>query len=90
MTKHFITRMNNKNRYARNEKYVKHAIQLKLHKRMNKKIFEVVVTSYGLNNNLDDEIKNSRTSPDQQFKEFSLTKQKTRPRLDYEWIRKTI
>ena len=27
--------------------------------------------------------KHSRTSPDVQFKEFSLTKQKTRPRTDY-------
>ena len=34
--------------------------------------------------------KHSRTSPDVQFKEFSLTKQKTRPRTDYEWIGKTI
>ena len=32
--------------------------------------------------------KHSRTSPDVQFKEFSLTKQKTRPRTDYEWIGK--
>ena len=50
--------------------------------------FEVVVTSYGRNKNRDDEIKkHSRTSPD---REFSLTKQKTRPRTDYEWIGKTI
>ena len=36
---------------------------------------------------LFDEVKkHSRTSPDTQFKEFSLTKQKTRPRTDYEWI----
>ena len=34
--------------------------------------------------------KHSRTSPDVQFKKFSLTKQKTRPRTDYEWIGKTI
>ena len=40
---------------------------------------------------LFDEVKkHSRTSPDVQFKEFSLTKQKTRPRTDYEWIAKTI
>ena len=40
---------------------------------------------------LFDEVKkHSRTSPDVQFKEFSLTKQKTRPRTDYEWIGKTI
>ena len=32
--------------------------------------------------------KHSRTIPDVQFKEFSLTKQKTR--TDYEWIGKTI
>ena len=38
---------------------------------------------------LFDEVKkHSRTSPDVQFKEFSLTKQKTRPRMDYEWIGK--
>ena len=34
--------------------------------------------------------KHSRTSPDVQFKEFSLTKEKTRPRTEYEWIGKTI
>ena len=34
--------------------------------------------------------KHSRTSPDVQFKEFSLTKQKTRPKMNYEWIGKTI
>ena len=34
--------------------------------------------------------KNSRTSPDVQFKEFSLTKPITRPKTDYEWIGKTI
>ena len=40
---------------------------------------------------LFDEVKkHSRTSPDVQFKEFSLTKQKTRPKTDYEWIGKTI
>ena len=33
--------------------------------------------------------KHSRTSPDVQFKEFSLTKPKTRPRTDKEWIAKT-
>ena len=40
---------------------------------------------------LFDEVKkHSRTSPDVQLKEFSLIKQKTRPRTDYEWIVKTI
>ena len=34
--------------------------------------------------------KRSRTSPDVQFKKLSLTKQKTRPRTDYELIWKTI
>ena len=34
--------------------------------------------------------KHIRTNPDVQFKEISLTKKKTRPRKDYEWIRKTI
>ena len=39
---------------------------------------------------LFDEVKkHSRTSPDVQFKEFSLTK-KTRPKTEYEWIGKTI
>ena len=51
----------------------------------------MVVTPYGRSKNRDDEIKkHSRTSPDVQFKEFSFTKQKTRPRTDYEWIGKTI
>ena len=30
------------------------------------------------------------TSPDVQFKKFSLTEQKNRTRTDFEWIRKTI
>ena len=34
--------------------------------------------------------KHSRTSPDEQFKEFSLTKQTSRPTKDYERIGKTI
>ena len=48
--------------------------------------FEVVVTSNGRKKNREDEIKkHSRTSPDVQFKDFSLTKQKkTTPRRDYE------
>ena len=51
----------------------------------------MVVKSYGRNKNRDDETKkHSRTNPDVQFKEFSLTKQKTRPKTDYEWIGKTI
>ena len=40
---------------------------------------------------LFDEVKkHSRTSPDVQFKEFSLTKRKTRLRTDNEWLEKTI
>ena len=31
-----------------------------------------------------------KTIPDLQFEEFSLTKQKTRPSMDYHWIGKTI
>ena len=63
---------------------VTHALQLKLHERMNKSGFEVVVTSYGRNKNLDEiKKKQSRTSPEIQFKEFSLTKQNTRPRTDH-------
>ena len=51
----------------------------------------MAVTSYGRNKNHDDEIKKpSRTSPDVQFKEFSLTLQATRPRTDNERIGKTI
>ena len=50
----------------------------------------MVVTSYGRNKNLEDEIKHSRKIPDVQFKELSLTKQKTRPKTDYERIGKTI
>ena len=37
---------------------VTHALQTKLHERMSKQRFEVVVTSYGRNKNRDDEIKN--------------------------------
>ena len=50
---------------------------------------KMAVTSYGRNKNHDEIKKHSRTSPDVQFKEFSLTK-KTRPKTDYEWIGKTI
>ena len=45
---------------------------------------KVAVTSYGRNKNHDDEIKKHSTSPDVQFKELSLTKQKTRPGMNYE------
>ena len=53
------------------------------------------LTSYDLNKikiwTKSDEIKkHSRTSPDVQFKEFWLTKQKSRPRTDYEWPGKII
>ena len=40
---------------------------------------------------LFDEVKkHSRTSPDVQFKEFSLTKQKTRPRMAMSELRKPL
>ena len=35
-------------------------------------------------------IKHSRVSPDVPFKESSLTKQKTKPRTNYEWMGNTI
>ena len=47
--------MNKKLAPLRAKNDVTHAIQLKLHERMTKK---VAVTSYGRNKNLDDEIKN--------------------------------
>ena len=53
--------MNKKLAPLRAKNDVTHAIRLKLHERTNKKIwkkrFEVVVTSYGRNKNRDDEIK---------------------------------
>ena len=45
--------------------------------------------SYGRDKNLD-KLKNIAGQILTQFKEISLTKQKTWPRIDYEWIRKTI
>ena len=79
MAQNLITCMNKTTRSTKSENDVTHAIQLKLHERMNKKW----LTSYGRNKNHDDEIKkHSRTSPDIQFKEFSLTKQK---KLELEW-----
>ena len=67
--------MNKKLAPLRAKNDVTHGLQLKLHERMNKNRFEVVVTSYGRNKNRDDEIKkHSRTSPEAQFKEFSLNK----------------
>ena len=41
------------------------------------------------NSNSLDRKKHSRTSPDVQFKEFSLNKQKIRPGMNYERIRET-
>ena len=75
MTKNLITQMNTKKLAPlRVKNDVTHAIQLKLHERKNKK---QIVTSYGRNKNLDDGIKkHNRTSPDVQFKKFSLSKQK--------------
>ena len=88
VTKNLITRMNKKMRSTKSEKW-RHTCNLVEIAWTNEQ--KVAVTSYGRNKNHDDEIKkHSRTSPDVQFKEFSLTKQKTRPRTDYEWIGKTI
>ena len=57
MTKTLITQMNKKLAPLRAKNDVTHAVQLKLHERMKKK---VAVTSYGRNKNHDDEIKNPR------------------------------
>ena len=57
-----ITRMNKKKLASltvRND--ATHAVQLKLHTRMNKSRFEVAVTSYGCNKNRDDERKTNRS-----------------------------
>ena len=60
--------------------HVTHALQLKLHERMNKKIrFEVAVTSYGRNKNRDEIKKHSRTSPEIQFKELNEKLRSTLP-----------
>ena len=62
MTKKLITRMN-KNRSTKSENDITHALQLKLHERMNKSRFEVLVTPYGCNKNRDDEIKETKRRP---------------------------
>ena len=49
--------------------------------------FEVIVTSYGPNKNLEDEMKNIGQVP-KKFKQLSLTKQKSRRSMDDEWIGK--
>ena len=74
-----------------------HAIELKVEMttqtKNNCKAVEVteVIESQIRNKNMLDEVKkHSRTNPDVQFKEFSLTKQITRPKTDYERIGKTI
>ena len=91
MPKNLITPMNKKLAPLRAKNDVTHAIQLKFHGRMNKSRFEEILTSYGCNKNLDDEVKkHKRKRPDVQFKECSLTKQKTRPSRDYERTGKTI
>ena len=56
-------------------------MKLKLHERMNKSRFAVIVTSCGRNKNLDEIKKDSRTSPDVQFKKNHRLNKK----LDLEW-----
>ena len=58
MTKNFFTRKSKKLAAIRAKNDVTHPLQLKLHERMNKSGFEVVVTSYGRNKNLDEIKKN--------------------------------
>ena len=53
-------------------------------------VTEVIASQIQNKNMLDEVKKHSRTSPDVQFEEFSLTKQITRPKTDYERIGKTI
>ena len=55
--------MNKKLAPLRAKNDVTHALQLKLHERLNKSRFEVVVMSYGRNKNRDDEIKNTKKRP---------------------------
>ena len=52
-----------------------------------KNTFEVIVTSYGRINDERNK-KHSRTSPDVQFKEFSLNEQKTGPSRTMSELRK--
>ena len=64
---------------------VTQAVQLKLHERMNKSRFQVVVTSYVRNKKLDNEIKNIAGQVlTYNSKKCALTKQKVRARTDYE------
>ena len=52
---------------------------------------KVAVTSYGRNKNHDDEIKNIAGQVlTYNSKNFHWLNRKTRPRMDYEWIEKTI
>ena len=64
-------------------------MQSKLHVRMNEEIFKVVEMSYGIKNPATKNIY-CRTSPEQQFKKFPLTEQKTRPKNDKELIWKSL
>ena len=50
----------------------------------------IIFPKYGCKNLPQEILKHSRTTRDVQFKECPLTKQKTRPRTDYEWIGKAI
>ena len=58
MIKNLIKLMHKKLTSLRAKNDVTHAFQLKLHERIKKKRFKVVVTSFGGNKNLDDETKN--------------------------------
>ena len=62
MTKNLTARMNKKLTPIRVKNNVTLAIQLKLHKRMNKKQI-LIVTSYGRNKTLDNEIKKTKRRP---------------------------
>ena len=78
--------MNKKLAPLRAKNDVTHAIQLKLHERMNK----VAVTSYGRNKNHDNEIKNIAGQVlTYNSKNFHWLNNK-RLITDYEWIGKTI
>ena len=70
MTKNLITRMNKKTRSTKSEKWGHTCNSVEI-------VVTKIIWSYGRNKNHDDEIKkHSRTSPDEQFKEFLLNKKK--------------
>ena len=82
MTKDLITRIHKKTRCTKSEKWrrARNSVEIAW---TNEQKADVIVTSYGRNKNLDDELKNS--SPEKQFKELNEKLRSTLPEHQINW-----